>query len=114
MARAYTNAKTVLSSRDKIPPNAILEIGREKHPFANWFIAPFPDISKEEKYCWWETWDFTITGRTSRKSKTSKLARLLRMRIVIDSFSSRQIMFECGRGSKLVDGPPGATCIDGK
>ena len=28
--------------------------------------------------------------------------------------NNRQIMFECGRGSKLVDGPPGATCIDGR
>ena len=28
--------------------------------------------------------------------------------------NNRQIMFECGRGFKLADGPPGATCIDGK
>ena len=28
--------------------------------------------------------------------------------------NNRQIMFECGRGAKLVDGPPGATCIDGR
>lgn len=28
--------------------------------------------------------------------------------------NNRQIMFECGRGTKLVDGPPGATCIDGR
>ena len=28
--------------------------------------------------------------------------------------NNRQIMFECGRGSRLIDGPPGATCIDGK
>lgn len=28
--------------------------------------------------------------------------------------NNRQIMFECGRGSKVVDGPPGATCIDGR
>ena len=33
---------------------------------------------------------------------------------IISFLCSRQIMFECGRGSKLVDGPPGATCIDGK
>ena len=28
--------------------------------------------------------------------------------------NNRQILFECGRGYKLADGPPGATCIDGK
>ena len=28
--------------------------------------------------------------------------------------NNRQIMFECGRGFKLSDGPPGATCIDGR
>ena len=28
--------------------------------------------------------------------------------------NNRQIMFECGRGYKLADGPPGATCIDGR
>jgi hypothetical protein len=28
--------------------------------------------------------------------------------------NNRQIMFECGRGFKLADGPPGATCIDGR
>ena len=44
-AQACTNAKMVLFSREKIPPNATLEIGREKHPFANWFIALFPDTS---------------------------------------------------------------------
>ena len=28
--------------------------------------------------------------------------------------NNRQIVFECGRGAQLIDGPPGATCIDGK
>jgi hypothetical protein len=28
--------------------------------------------------------------------------------------NNRQIVFECGRGYKLSDGPPGATCIDGR
>ena len=28
--------------------------------------------------------------------------------------NNRQIVFECGRGFTLADGPPGATCIDGR
>lgn len=28
--------------------------------------------------------------------------------------NNRQILFECDRGYSLVDGPPGATCIDGQ
>ncbi len=28
--------------------------------------------------------------------------------------NNRQIVFECGKGFKLEDGPPGATCIDGR
>ena len=28
--------------------------------------------------------------------------------------NNRQIVFECGRGHKLENGPPGATCIDGR
>jgi len=28
--------------------------------------------------------------------------------------NNRQIVFECGRGYALADGPPGATCIDGR
>eukprot|EP00095_Tigriopus_kingsejongensis_P012471 maker-scaffold323_size206388-snap-gene-0.12 protein:Tk12471 transcript:maker-scaffold323_size206388-snap-gene-0.12-mRNA-1 annotation:"hypothetical protein HELRODRAFT_189328" len=28
--------------------------------------------------------------------------------------NNRQILFECGKGYKLDDGPPGATCVDGR
>lgn len=28
--------------------------------------------------------------------------------------NNRQILFECGKGHKLDDGPPGATCVDGR
>ena len=103
-AQACTNAKMVLFSREKIPPNATLEIGREKHPFANWFIALFPDTSQEEKYCWWETWDFMITGHMLRKLKISKQINKLNQNPFnrLSFLCSRQIMFECGRGSKLV------------
>ena len=28
--------------------------------------------------------------------------------------TNRQIMFECNKGRNLINGPPGATCIDGR